>query len=85
MSAAFVVARVHLQGLGGGAMAFVWVPWPLVIQTENWRTRNTKFNFLAYVLGSCMSVLVLINNFFFTFRAFNAMAIGPLSFLWRWI
>ena len=35
MSAAFVVAR-DLQGLGGGAMAFVWVPWPLVIQTENW-------------------------------------------------
>ena len=36
MLAAFVVARVHLQGLEGGGMAFVWVPWPLVIQTENW-------------------------------------------------
>ena len=36
MSAAFVFARVHLQGLEGGAMAFVWVPWLLVIQNENW-------------------------------------------------
>ena len=36
MSAAFVSARVHLQGLEGGATAFVWVPWLLVIQTENW-------------------------------------------------
>ena len=36
MSAAFVVARVRLKGLEAGAMAFVWVPWPLVIQTENW-------------------------------------------------
>ena len=36
MSAAFVVARVHLQGLEGGEMAFVSVPWPLAIQTENW-------------------------------------------------
>ena len=36
MPAAFVVARIHLQGLRGGAMAFVWVAWPLVIQTENW-------------------------------------------------
>ena len=33
--AAFVVASVHLHGLEGGAMAFVWVPWPLGIQTEN--------------------------------------------------
>ena len=24
---AFVFLRVHLQGLEGGAMAFVWVPW----------------------------------------------------------
>ena len=36
MLAAFVFARVHLQGLEGGAMAFIWVPWILVIQTENW-------------------------------------------------
>ena len=39
MSAAFVVARVHLQGLEGGAMAFVW---PLVIQTENWSATKNR-------------------------------------------
>ena len=36
LAALVVVARVHLQGLESGAMVFVWVPWPLVIQTENW-------------------------------------------------
>ena len=29
-----------------------------------WRTRNSKFNFLAFMLGFCMSVLVHNNNFF---------------------
>ena len=32
-------ARVHL--LEGGAMAFVWVPWLLVIQTENWSATSS--------------------------------------------
>ena len=35
MSAAFVFARVHLQGLEGGAMAFVWVPWRMKDQIED--------------------------------------------------
>ena len=35
MSAAFVFARDHLQGLEGYAMAFLRVPWLLAIQTEN--------------------------------------------------
>ena len=30
------VCRCTCSSLEGGAMAFVWVPWPLVIQTENW-------------------------------------------------
>ena len=36
VSAAFVFERDHFQGLQGCAMAFAWVPWLLVIQTENW-------------------------------------------------
>ena len=28
--------KVYLQGLEGGAMGCVWLPWLLVIQTENW-------------------------------------------------
>ena len=32
-----------------------------------------------------MSVLVLNNNFVFTFGTFNAIVKGPLSFLWPWI
>ena len=36
VSAAFVFARVHLQRLEGGAMAFIWVSWLLLKQTENW-------------------------------------------------
>ena len=44
MSAAFVFARVHLQGLEGGAMAFVWVPCLLVIQTENWSATQSSFS-----------------------------------------
>ena len=35
----FVFARVHLQGLEGGSMAFVWVF--LVIQTENWSATSS--------------------------------------------
>ena len=27
--------KVYLQGLEGGAMGCVWVPWLLIIQTEN--------------------------------------------------
>ena len=38
MSAAFVFALDHLQGLKGCAIEFVWVPWLLVTQTENWLT-----------------------------------------------
>ena len=41
MSAAFVFGRVHLQGLEGGAMACVWVPWLFVIQTENWSATSS--------------------------------------------
>ena len=40
MSAAFVFARDHLQGLEGCAMAFLRVPRLLVIQTENWLTTS---------------------------------------------
>ena len=36
MSAASVFSPDHLQGLEGWAIAFVWVPWLLVIQTENY-------------------------------------------------
>ena len=36
VSAAFFFARVYLQGLEGDSMAFVWVPWLLVIKAENW-------------------------------------------------
>ena len=35
VSAAFVFASVHLLGLEGDSMAFVWVPW-LLVKTENW-------------------------------------------------
>ena len=38
MSAAFVFARDHLQGLKGCAIEFVGVSWLLVTQTENWLT-----------------------------------------------
>ena len=36
MSAASVFSPDHLQGLEGWAIAFVWVPWLVVIQTENY-------------------------------------------------
>ena len=41
MSPAFVFARVHLQGLEGGAMVFVRVSWLIVIQTENWSATSS--------------------------------------------
>ena len=37
MSATFVFARVHLQGLEGGAMEFVWVPRRMKDQIEDRR------------------------------------------------
>ena len=40
LSAAFAFARDHPQGLKGCAMAFIWVPWFLVIQTENCLTTS---------------------------------------------
>ena len=42
--AAFVFARVYPQGLEGSAMATVWVPWLLVIQTENWQEPMDSWN-----------------------------------------
>ena len=51
VSAAFVFAHVHLQGLEGGAMAFVWVPWLLIIQTENW-SANSSFSDPLLILST---------------------------------
>ena len=65
--------------LSGFELCSCWVP--LFI----WRTRNRKINCLAYMLGSCMSVSILSNDVFFAFGTGNAMAIGPLTFLWSWI
>ena len=46
VSAAFVFAHVHLLGLKGGAMAFVWLPCLLVIQTENWSATSLFLDLL---------------------------------------
>ena len=52
---------------------------------------NSKFNFLAYVLGSSMSALVLSNNFFFYVRniycdgdrpAFVSVALDLTCLIW---
>ena len=43
MSDAFqsVSVTVYLQGLEGGEVGCVWVPWLLVIQTENWSATSS--------------------------------------------